>query len=158
VTRLVLAEANLEPGPPQGSNARFSSAIAAQTEEEFVGGGYAQLLDWARQGAPSWAGELQVADPSALHRSAISLVAAARPTLRERLASLPMPRIYVFGAQSLANADMVHRARDLPRDGVRVLLVPDVGHGMGIKEDPVGFAEVLRAPQRRWVDPPFRRM
>ena len=87
MTRLVLAEANLEPGPPQGSNARFSSAVAAQTEEEFVGGGYAQLLDWARQGAPSWAGELQVADPSALHRSAISLVAAARPTLRERLAS-----------------------------------------------------------------------
>ena len=92
-----------------------------------------------------FAGQLQVADARALHRSAVSLVAATRPTLRERLLALPIPRTYVFGALSLANADMAERAEELPRDGVRVRVVPDVGHLLGIVEDPAGFAAMLRA-------------
>lgn len=145
VGRLVLAEANLEPGAREGSNAQFSRSLAAQTEEDFLSRGYPDLLNRVWREMPGEAGEFQVAaDPRALHRSAVSLVIGTQPTLRESFLSLPIPRVYVFGEYSLKNADMAERAEDLPKHGVRVLVVPHVGHDMGIDENPAGFAEVLR--------------
>ena len=95
--------------------------------------------------APAWAGELQMADPTALYRSAVSLVSATPPTLLDRLARVAIPRHYIFGALSLANADMAHRAEELPRRGVNGLVVPGVGHDMGLNNDPRSLAVVLRA-------------
>lgn len=149
VVRLVLAEANLEPGLQEGSNAQFSRSIASQAVEDFLSRGYEDLLARARREMPGYAGDLQVADPRALHRSAVSLVEGTRPTLRDQLLALPIPRRYIFGAMSLVNQDMAERAQDLPRHGVQVLIVPNVGHGMGIDENPAGLADVLRTALTR---------
>jgi pimeloyl-ACP methyl ester carboxylesterase len=141
VSRLVVAEGNLEPGPQEGSNAVFSRGVAAQTEEHFLTEGYPEVLS---RGSPNFRGTAQVADPRAVHRSSVSLVGDTRPTLRDRFLALTMPRVYVFGELTLANADMAARAEDLSRRGVRVLVVPGVGHGMGLNDDAAPFAQVLR--------------
>ena len=110
VSRLVMAEANLEPGPEEGSNAVFSRAVAAQSEETFLETGYRELLGFLQAEAPEFAGGFLVADPPAIHRTAVSLVASGHPTLYEQLLSLTMPRIYIFGEDSLRNEDMAERA------------------------------------------------
>jgi pimeloyl-ACP methyl ester carboxylesterase len=139
VSRLVLAEANLDPG-----GGALSSPIAAQTEDDFLHGGYQDLLSYLRREVPGYAGDLQVADPRALHRSAVSLVVGTQPTLRERFLSSPIPRAYIIGEESLKDAYMAKQAEDLPKHGVGVLVVPNVGHGMGIDDNPASFADVLR--------------
>lgn len=145
VGRLVLAEANLEPGPQEGTNAQGSRSIAAYSEQRFLEAGYEKIMAGIRQSNPELAGEIQVAtDPLAIHRSAVSLVVGTQPTLRESLIRMTIPRVYVFGELTLQNADMAERAEDLPKRGVRVLIVPGVDHGMGIDDNPAGLADVLR--------------
>ena len=146
VGRLVVAEANLEAGPAEGSNAGFSRAVSAQTEEAFVGAGYREVLGRVRPGAPVVAGPMQVADPRAVHRTAVSLVAERRPSFGDQLRRATMPRAYVFGALTLQNEDMARRAAALPTQGVPVRVVPNVDHGMGLMEPdagPAAFAEAL---------------
>jgi pimeloyl-ACP methyl ester carboxylesterase len=138
VSRLVMAEGNLQPGPEEGSNAVFSRAMAAQSEEAFLETGYRELLGYLQAEAPEFAGGFLVADPRAVHRTAVSLVASGDPTLYEQLLSLTMPRIYIFGQDSLQNEDMAERASRLPEQGVRVLAIPDAGHDMGTRVDFAG--------------------
>lgn len=146
VGRLVIAEGNLEPGPAEGSNANFSRSVAAQTEEGFVQTGYREFLSQVRPVAPVFAGLMQLADPRAIYRTAVSLVAERQPSLREQLLRSPVPRAYVFGELTLQNEDMAQRAAALPALGVRVLVIPNVDHGMGLMGDdggPAAFAGVL---------------
>ena len=148
VGRLVVAEGNLEAGPAEGSNAGFSRAVSAQTEEAFVATGYGEFLRMVRPGSPVFAGPMQVADPGAVHRTAVSLVAERRPSFGDQLRQASMPRAYVFGEATLQNEDMAQRAAALPPQGVPVLVVPNVDHGMGMMEPdagPVAFAEALAA-------------
>jgi pimeloyl-ACP methyl ester carboxylesterase len=115
IARLVIVEGNLEPGPQEGSNASGSRSIAVQPEAAYVGGGFASKVRMFRVVAPTYGAVMQHADPLALHRTSVSLVSAARPTLRERLLSLTIPKVYVFGGLTLQNnADMVARAEELP--------------------------------------------
>src|SRR5207302_8767035 len=62
VSRLVLAEANLDPYPPSTAG---SSGIASYEEDDYVdNGGHARVLEKV---GPSWAATMRLADPRALH-------------------------------------------------------------------------------------------
>lgn len=120
VTRLVLTEANLDPHPPATAG---SSGIATYTEEDFIAGGYARVLE---EVGPTWAATMRLADPLALHRTATGLVAGTRPTMRRMLMELPVDRVYMQGDASgeLAGHD------ELTAAGVRVVTVPGAGHNV----------------------------
>ena len=142
VAQLVLAEANLDAG-----GGAFSQSIAHQPEADFVGHGYQVLLRGLQAAASSgdkmaalFGGILPVTDPLALHRTAVSLVKGAQPAWRERLYQMSIPRAYLFGANSLPDADF----EVLPAHGVQAAVVPKAGHGM-MMENPTGFASVLNA-------------
>ncbi|MEU6819326.1 alpha/beta hydrolase [Streptomyces atriruber] len=132
VERLVLTEANLDPHPPATAG---SSGIAAYTEEAFVAGGYARVLE--NIGA-TWAATMRLADPLALHRSAVGLVAGTRPTMRRMLMELPIERVYLQGAASgeLAGRD------ELAAAGVRVVTVPGAGHNV-MFDNPDAFVAAI---------------
>ncbi|MEV7447056.1 alpha/beta hydrolase [Streptomyces sp. NPDC091204] len=131
VSRLVLVDANLDPLPRVPGTAG-SSGIAAYTEEEFRAGGWAEVRD--RVGAHWWS-TMRLADRTALHRTAVHLVAGTTPTMRELLLELRIPRSYLLpeadgplpGAEALAAA------------GVAVVPVPDCGHNIML-DNPEGFA------------------
>jgi pimeloyl-ACP methyl ester carboxylesterase len=143
VGRLVVAEGNLAPGPAEGSNATFSRAVSAHTEEAFLRTGWPDLMRAMHAAYPAFAGRLAVADPRAVYRTAVSLVAEAQPSLGDQLAQAPMPRTYVFGDRTLHNQDMAARAATLPAQGVTVRIVGDADHGMGLDGTPSAFAELL---------------
>ncbi|MEU3375424.1 alpha/beta hydrolase [Streptomyces sp. NPDC006660] len=121
VARLVLTEANLDPNPAPSAG---SSGIASYAEEEFTRGtGFEDVL--ARVG-PLWAATMRLADPLALHRTAVALVRGTRPTMRELLRALPVERTYVAGG---LDGEPAGRA-ELIASGVRVVTVPDAGHNI----------------------------
>ncbi|QEV16520.1 alpha/beta fold hydrolase [Streptomyces alboniger] len=121
VSRLVLTEANLDPNPPMTAG---SSGIAAYDEDGFTcGGGYARVLE---EVGPTWAATMRLADPRALHRSAVGLMAGTRPTMRRMLTALTLDRVYLQGA---SNGELLgHDA--LEASGVRVVTVPGAGHNV----------------------------
>ncbi len=140
VARLVLAEANLGAG-----GGMFSRSIAHQPEDDFYLHGYQDLLQGLRTTAIGGdkiaaliAGVLQMTDPLALHRTAVSLVQGTQPSWREQLYQLSIPRAYLFGVNSLPDED----AELLPTWGIQVAVVPGAGHSMMV-ENPTGFASVL---------------
>ena len=145
VSRLVLMEANLDPlGPGEGA---VSTGIAAQSEYDFCTHGFQALIDSFRQAGidgnetmSTAAGVLQVAAPHALHRSAVSLVQGTRPTMRENLLNMVIPRAYIFGANSLPDPYW----DELPSHGIQVLSVPNAGHFM-VWDNPEGVADALVA-------------
>lgn len=120
VARLVLTEANLDAFPPPGAG---SSGIAAHEEDAFVHGGYARVLD---EVGPSWAATMRLADPRALHRTAVGLRRGSDPVMRDILEGLPIDRVYLQGELSgeLGGRDALEAA------GVRVMVVPGAGHNV----------------------------
>src|SRR5690349_10296061 len=125
VSRLVLVEANLDPYPPVKAG---SSGIASYTEEEYVeNGGHARVLDKV---GPSWAATMRLADPRALHRTAIGLARGTVPTMRHLLEELTADRVYLQGALS---GELVNR-EELEAAGVRVVTVPGAGHNVRSEE------------------------
>jgi pimeloyl-ACP methyl ester carboxylesterase len=140
VSQLVLMEANLDPG-----EGMVSTHIAEQSEEEFYTSGFNALIDSFRQAgiegdetSATIAGLIRVTSPQALYRGAVELVRGTRPTLRERLFRLKIPRVYIFGEHSLPNSN----CDALVGQGVRVLSVPNAGHGMAW-DNPSAVAEAL---------------
>lgn len=133
VSRLVLVEANLDPHPPLGAG---SSGIARYTEGEYVeNGGHARVL--AKVG-PTWAATMRLADPRALHRTAVNLVRGTHPTMRRLLESLAADRVYLQGELS---GELEGRAA-LEAAGVRVVTVPDAGHNIMFDNPDALVAEV----------------
>lgn len=150
VAALVVAEGNLDPG-----GAAMSSAIARRPEDEYVRDGYEQTLvemrDEARANPASiYASTVAVqrlASPRALHRSARSLIESTRPTVREQLLGLDLPRAFIVGERT-------YEATERPPSGeagdglegtpVRLLVVPDAGHPM-MFQNPRGFARAIAA-------------
>ncbi|WP_406864900.1 alpha/beta hydrolase [Streptomyces sp. HUAS MG47] len=130
VARLVVAEPNLYPG-----GGAFSTPVARQTEEGFVREGHARML--AEQ-APDYAARVRLADPVALHRSAVALVEGSVPSGGELLTALDRPRAFLVGEHSRPDAE----ADAMAAAGVPVFEVPRAGHNMLI-ENPDGFAETL---------------
>jgi pimeloyl-ACP methyl ester carboxylesterase len=140
VRALVLAAPNLEPG-----GGFLSGRIARQSEEAFRKDGFAELLAESRAkgraGSRPWAvtsGMMQIASPHGLHRTAVGLVKGIRPTMRERLLTLRIPRTIIRGADSGPNP----REAELVAGGARLLTVPRAGHGM-MWENPTGFVAAV---------------
>ncbi|GAA4237205.1 alpha/beta hydrolase [Streptosporangium album] len=130
VSRLILAEATLDPVPPPAPG---NVGITSFTEAEFTTGGMAQILD---QVGPLWAATMRLADPTALHRSAFGLRAGTSPTARKLLMALPIPRTFLVGALS---QPLTGRS-ELEAAGVRVVTIPDAGHNIML-DNPQAFAE-----------------
>lgn len=130
IARLVVAEPNLYPG-----GGAFSTPVAAQDEESFVRDGFARML--ASVDRRDYAARLRLADPLAVHRSAVALVEGASPS-EELLAGLDRPRAFLVGEYSLPDAD-TERMRAL---GVPVFEVPKAGHNLML-DNADGFAEAL---------------
>lgn len=134
VSHVISAEGNLDPGP-----GFVSGRITAMSEHVFASSGHTKFVSAVLDaGFTDYAGTVQAADSMALYRSAVSLIAERRPTYREQLYKLAIPRTYVFGEQTLPDPD----AERLEEVGVDVRIVPGAGHGMMI-DNPDGFADVL---------------
>ncbi|MFI2765200.1 alpha/beta fold hydrolase [Streptomyces echinatus] len=132
VSRLVLTEANLDACPPSTA---ASSNIAAYDEEEFVEKEYARVL--AAVG-PLWAATMRLADPRALHRSAVGLRRGSDPVMRTLLEALPVGRVFLQGALS---GELPGR-ESLEAAGVRVVTVPGAGHNV-MFDNPDAFAAAV---------------
>lgn len=120
VSRLVLAEANLDAFPPPAAG---SSGIASYGEGEFVDGGYARVLEKV---GPLWAATMRLADPRALHRTAVGLRRGSDPVMRTILEGLAIERVYLQGALS----GELPGGEGLEAAGVRVVTVPGAGHNV----------------------------
>ncbi|MGW1724377.1 alpha/beta fold hydrolase [Streptomyces sp. NPDC002306] len=120
VSRLVLTEANLDPFPPSTAG---SSGIASYQEDAFVDGGHARVLEKV---GPLWAATMRLADPRALHRSAVGLRNGSQPVMRTILEGLAIERVYLQGERSgeLAGRETLEAA------GVRVVTVTGAGHNI----------------------------
>jgi pimeloyl-ACP methyl ester carboxylesterase len=146
VASLVVAEANLDPGIGP-----VSGAILEGGEQTYVWERFAAALERAREealGDPRSAallGMQAVASPAAMYRTARSLTADRRPTFREQLLDLDMPRTFIVGAQTLDVGVPPLSGEDgggLEGAGVRRLVVPDAGHPM-MFDNPHGFAAAV---------------
>ncbi|KOG34531.1 alpha/beta fold hydrolase [Streptomyces resistomycificus] len=120
VSRLVLTEANLDAFPPPSAG---SSGIASCEEDAFVDGEYARVLE---QVGPLWAATMRLADPRALHRTAVGLRRGSEPVMRTILEELPVDRVYLQGELS----GELDGRKDLEASGVRVVTVPGAGHNI----------------------------
>jgi pimeloyl-ACP methyl ester carboxylesterase len=133
VARLVLTEANLDAFPPPAAG---SSGINSYGEDEFVADGYARVLD---EVGPVWAATMRLADPRALHRSAVGLRRGSDPVMREILTGLrSVERVYLQGELTgpLDGADALEAA------GVRVITVPGAGHNV-MFDNPDAFVRAI---------------
>jgi pimeloyl-ACP methyl ester carboxylesterase len=140
VAALVVAEGNLDPGVGMGS-----ARIAAWSEEEYLARGHAEMLASidaeaasGDQGWTAYAAAFRLADPLAVHRSAVGLLAPITPTARERLYRFPGAKAFVFGERSLPDPDQAR----LASAGVTVLVVPGATHAMAV-EAPADFARLV---------------
>lgn len=108
VSAVVVAEGNLDPG-----GAGMSLAIARQSEDDYVREGFERTLREMRDEAldnPSsifavTLGVQQLASPRAMHRTARALVELTRPTIRELLLTLDVPRAFIVGARTLDGSE-----------------------------------------------------
>ena len=77
-------------------------------------------------------------DRLAIHRSAVGLIVGTRPTMRELLQNLPIPRTFIRGQHGEALRDR----GALEAVGVRIVELVDAGHMMMLDE-PDRFARTL---------------
>jgi len=139
VSKLVLAEANRDPGV-----GNISKLIAEQTEVDYTAGGHAQLIQNCKvegQKEPSFAsyvGTVAITDPGAMYKSAVQLLKGTQPPQRELFLAMRIPRAFIFGEKSLPDPDVEH----LSKVGIRTLIVPKAGHAM-MDDNPDGFAAAL---------------
>ncbi|MER5913224.1 alpha/beta hydrolase [Streptomyces sp. NPDC001982] len=132
VSRLVLTEANLDAFPPPAAG---SSGIASYEEDEFVESAHARVLDKV---GPLWAATMRLADPRALHRTAVGLVRGSDPVMRTILEELTIDRVYLQGELS---GELAGRER-LEAAGVRVVTVSAAGHNVMFDNPDTFVAEV----------------
>jgi pimeloyl-ACP methyl ester carboxylesterase len=132
VSRLVIAEGNLDPG-----GGIISTGIADQTEGEFETTGHRALIEQAlANGWVTRVATFRASSPLGLYRSAVWLVKGTQPTMRERLYALRIPRAFLFGERSLPDPELER----LASQGIDVLVVPKAGHDMPF-DNPSGLAE-----------------
>ncbi|MFC9386648.1 alpha/beta fold hydrolase [Streptomyces venezuelae] len=131
VARLVVAEPNL-----YGGGGAFSSPVAAQKEDAFVAEGFARMVAGADRA--DYAARLRLADPLAVHRSAVALVEGSTPEPGDLLAALTVPRTFLVGEFSLPDPQVEQMAAA----GVPVVEIPRAGHNLML-DNADGFATAL---------------
>ncbi|MEU9364414.1 alpha/beta hydrolase [Streptomyces avermitilis] len=137
VSRLVLSEANLDPYPPVKAG---SSGIASYEEADYVdNGGHARVLEKI---GPTWAATMRLADPRALHRTAVNLARGTTPTMRHLLEGVTADRVFLQGELS----GELEGRRELEAAGVRVVTVPGAGHNVMFDNPDAFAAEVVGVP------------
>jgi pimeloyl-ACP methyl ester carboxylesterase len=132
VGRLVAIEPNLDPW-----DGTASVEIARQSETEFIDTGFAALLSSA---GPSWRATLRLADPAALHRTAVGLCTGPDKPLRRTLLQARLPRTLVWGAQSPPPSGL----EELRASGVAYAEIPAAGH-VPMEDAPDTLAQTLAA-------------
>jgi len=140
VSLLIMAEGRLGPDPDG------PDPIAAQSEQDFVERGFADLLDGQTRDARALPDGLRAAHlgitplvaPYALHRAEVARARDTDAPLRSIVRDLQMPRWYLDGAES----EPWGPRDDLEAAGVEFRVVPDTGHMMGI-QNPRGLAETI---------------
>jgi pimeloyl-ACP methyl ester carboxylesterase len=135
VGRLVVAEANLDPLPPDPAGLG-SQRISFQTEAAFVAGGFAAMLD----ANPGWRTTARLCDSLAIHRSAVGTVTGSVPTMRELLLALRIPRTFIRGDRG----ETLVAAETLQAAGVRTMVIRDAGHVM-MADATEAFVDALAA-------------
>lgn len=134
VSRLILAEGNLDPG-----GGSISKSIAAQSEDEFQALGHAALLQrLPGAGFITSVGPFRVCASHGLYRSALGLAKGTRPTMRETLYELRIPRAYLFGERGLPDPE----TERLASHGIDVVTISHAGHAMAL-DNPAGVAQAI---------------
>lgn len=145
---LTVAEANLDPGMGP-----FTADVLRRGEREYVNEGFGSALEQMRMAIREDADSalarivemIALSSPLATYRTARSLTGDRRPTLREQLVGLGLPRAFLVGSRTL-EADEKSASGEsgegLDGTGVRRLIVPDAGHLM-MYDNPQGFAETI---------------
>jgi pimeloyl-ACP methyl ester carboxylesterase len=139
VSRLIIIEPNLDPGV-----GTVSKAIASQSEGDFLETGYDKYVRALRMSAykdigdAGYLGTFTLADPAALHRSAVGLLAGTSPPQREIISTMNIPKIYMVGEQNINDIPPV----ELQALGLSTLVVPNAGHAM-MHENLDGFRDAL---------------
>jgi pimeloyl-ACP methyl ester carboxylesterase len=139
VSLLVMAEGNID--------ADGETPLDGQTEDQFVGRGFAELLDTQSEEAEAQPAGLRAAhlgitrllEPRAVYREAVSMSRETDPSTRSLLDALEMPRWYLMGEASDPEPEL---ERDLADMGVGWKVVPDTGHAMGL-QNPEGLAQAV---------------
>ncbi|GAA5192426.1 alpha/beta hydrolase [Rugosimonospora acidiphila] len=133
VRRLLLVDANLDPLPPDASTG--SARIRSYREADFLAYGWDEVIEWA---GAHWAATMRLAGREALYRSAVHLANGTRPTMRQLLLDLPIPRTFLHPAAD----GKPDGAAELAASGVRVVPVPDCGHNIML-DNVDGFAHAV---------------
>ncbi|KOV59261.1 alpha/beta fold hydrolase [Streptomyces sp. MMG1121] len=136
VSRLVLVDANLDPVEPR-PHWGGGSGIAFYSEEEFLAGGWEEIRDLV---GPHWWSTMRLAGRQALYRSAVHLIRGTRPTMRELLVGLPVPRTYLLPDAD----DTLTGIESLTEAGITVTRIADCGHNIML-DNPEGFARATAA-------------
>lgn len=132
VRRLVAIEPNLDPW-----DGTASVDIARQTEGEFLADGMQALL---RSAGPAWRSTLRLADPVALHRTALGLCLGSTPVIRRSMLELTLPRTLIWGELSHPPAGL----EELRAAGVGYSVVPASGH-VPMEDNPAFLARALHS-------------
>lgn len=140
VSLLIMAEGRIDIDPDG------PDPIAAQSEQDFVEHGFAELLDGQTRDAEALPEGLRAAHlgitrlvaPFALHRAEVARGRETDPPLRSLLNDLRMPRWYLDGSES----EPWGPRDDLEAAGVRFRVVPDTGHMMAL-QNPRGLAATI---------------
>jgi pimeloyl-ACP methyl ester carboxylesterase len=144
VGRLVLAEAVLDAGDWFGA--------AAQSEEQWIAGGYAPVLEGTRkmlaeytESDLSWWPMEKSAIPSfPFYRTACSLARDPHPTWREQLYQLTIPRLFFLGEVSLETKSVrVEEKDELPAHGIHVVILPKAEHMNLVSTSPSAFVRAI---------------
>ncbi|MDQ4103416.1 MAG: alpha/beta hydrolase [Actinomycetota bacterium] len=140
VARLVVAEPNLLPW-----DGDVSVGIARQEEDAFVDHGFDELV---ARSDPDWVATLRMADPCALHRTAVGLCHGSRPVMHTMLCSLVIPRTLLYGSKSTPPTE----SRRLREAGVSLIEIRRAGHIM-MKDNLDGFVSAIARALGASADP-----
>lgn len=126
VSKLAVAEPLLEPG-----QSILAADIARFDEQSFVARRFPHLLRATRLqanrgdvSAQAFLDPLHLAEPSAMFRSATSLMESAAISSEHMLRQLTIPRTVLVGERTKADTSHIEAA------GVAVLRIPNAGHNM----------------------------
>jgi len=133
--QIILSESNLD----KSSERSISRQIADMDMTEFIGRGFAALLDDSREnGNGMWAATLSVWLPKAAYLLSKSAAEGGNPSWRSILYTLECPRTFIFGEYSLPDSDV----QVLTEHGIQIEIVRKAGHSMAW-ENPAGLAAAI---------------